>query len=254
MTTDHIVEVYSAGNIVEAQALAEVLEEAGVAARVVGDMLGNAAGLLPPTSASPRVWVRAADETRAQEIVAMWLREPQATVAAGAPSEMNEEAVEPPESEQVDEPASPGRTLSRFVNRAIAISGVASVLAGTYFAMEGWLLQRRFSARTEAQYVDYGKGGYEKHPVADAPDMPGHVRFRTEYRLKYRILYAYEVNGQEYYAQLTDATRPPETMTVHYDPSQPGSNVVGPLTPPWLPLLLGSTVGAMLFFVAWRFR
>lgn len=268
MTADRIVEVYSAGNIVEAQSLAEVLEEAGVAAQVVGDMLGNAAGWLPQTETAPRVWVREADEARAREIIAVWLRDPRAIVAEGAAGESADMA-EPPEtdsrkpddadqeepvkSDEIEEPASSAVGQFSLVNRAIAIAGVASFCAGAYFAMQGWFVQRRFSQETEAYYVGYKMGGYEIYPVASVRDLP--IRQSpTRLRTRYNIFYAYEADGKECYAELQDCPRPPEVVIVHYDPDQPMSNVVGPLTPPWVSLLLGAAVGGLLIFVSWRFR
>jgi len=44
---ERIVEVYSAANIFEADSLCELLNEAGIQARVVGEDLGAAAGCLP---------------------------------------------------------------------------------------------------------------------------------------------------------------------------------------------------------------
>ena len=212
MTTDRIVEVYSAANIVEAQSLAEVLEEAGVVAHVVGDVLGNAAGWLPQTETAPRVWVREADEARAREIIAVWLRDPRAIVAEGAagesveeiaePSEMdaqgesdNENQDEPTEPDEVEEPSSPAARRFSLVNRAIAIAGVASFCAGAYFASQTWLLQRHYSRTTEGVYIGYRMGGLESYPVAAVRDLP--VRQSpTGLRARYLIFYAYEVDGK----------------------------------------------------------
>ena len=67
---DRIVEVYSAGNGVEAHGLCAVLEERGIRAEVVGESLGNAAGKLPFGQAiAPRIWVREGDAGRAREII-----------------------------------------------------------------------------------------------------------------------------------------------------------------------------------------
>ncbi|MFN0053371.1 MAG: DUF2007 domain-containing protein [Planctomycetales bacterium] len=64
---DDIVEVYSAGNVAEAQFLCDLLEEAGIRARSVGGLLAN----LPPLGEDtmPRVWVFRADEDRARELI-----------------------------------------------------------------------------------------------------------------------------------------------------------------------------------------
>jgi predicted RNA-binding Zn-ribbon protein involved in translation (DUF1610 family) len=67
---DHVVEVYSAANGVEAHGLRAVLEEKHIRAEVVGESLGSAAGRLPLGQATtPRIWVREGDAGRAREII-----------------------------------------------------------------------------------------------------------------------------------------------------------------------------------------
>lgn len=64
---EDIVEVYSAADITEAYFLRDVLGDAGIATRVVGDTL---TGMLPPgEETAPRLWVFRKDEARAREIV-----------------------------------------------------------------------------------------------------------------------------------------------------------------------------------------
>jgi len=64
---EDIVEVYSAADITEAYFLRDVLGDAGISARVVGDSL---TGMLPPgEETAPRLWVFRADEARSREIV-----------------------------------------------------------------------------------------------------------------------------------------------------------------------------------------
>lgn len=63
-----IVEVYSAENLTEAYFLRDLLANAGIEARVVGDTL---TGMLPPgNETAPRVWVFRSDEPRARELLA----------------------------------------------------------------------------------------------------------------------------------------------------------------------------------------
>ena len=53
-----IVELCSAGNVAEAYAIQDLLQDAGIRSRVVGEFLGAAAGALPlGETVSPRIWV-----------------------------------------------------------------------------------------------------------------------------------------------------------------------------------------------------
>jgi rubrerythrin len=64
---DDLVEVYSAADLTEAYFLRDLLENGGIATRVVGDTL---TGMIPPgAETAPRLWVFRADEERAREIV-----------------------------------------------------------------------------------------------------------------------------------------------------------------------------------------
>lgn len=70
MNETDIVEVYCAPNTVEAYALKNVLEDAGIRTRVVGDMLQAATGDLPlGFDSQPRLWVARSDETRAKQLL-----------------------------------------------------------------------------------------------------------------------------------------------------------------------------------------
>ena len=65
--TDDIVKVAS-GSLIEINELTEVLHEAGIVARVVGDDLTGGLGTLIPGSVE--LWVLATDAQRAEQIVA----------------------------------------------------------------------------------------------------------------------------------------------------------------------------------------
>lgn len=68
MSEAEIVEVYLAADDSEAYFVKNLLEDAGIKAQVVNDML-----VLPPgETMSPRVWVSHADEARAREIILKW--------------------------------------------------------------------------------------------------------------------------------------------------------------------------------------
>ena len=63
-------EVYSAADTQEAHLIKAMLEEAGVEARVVGDHLQNAIGVLPAVTIASRVWVNTEDFDQARKIIA----------------------------------------------------------------------------------------------------------------------------------------------------------------------------------------
>lgn len=69
---DDIIEVYSAADLTEAYFLRDMLGDAGIEARVVGDRL---TGMLPPgEETAPRLWVFRCDEQRARELLAGYER------------------------------------------------------------------------------------------------------------------------------------------------------------------------------------
>lgn len=68
-----IVEIYAAGDAIEAHAAAAVLQDEGIAVQVVGEMLESVKGGIPfgePTA--PRLWVVSADAQRANQLLAQW--------------------------------------------------------------------------------------------------------------------------------------------------------------------------------------
>jgi hypothetical protein len=67
-------EVYSAGDIIEANAVCDELAEAGIEALIVNDSLQNAVGDLPFTVVGPRVWVSESNVGQARLIIEEWSR------------------------------------------------------------------------------------------------------------------------------------------------------------------------------------
>jgi hypothetical protein len=65
---DTLVEVYSPANRLQAALLSEMLEDAGIAHRVVNYKIADIAGDVPFTKNRPKVWVAAADGEAAAEI------------------------------------------------------------------------------------------------------------------------------------------------------------------------------------------
>jgi Putative prokaryotic signal transducing protein len=71
MSDDDIENVYLAGNLLEADFLRNVLESAGIEARVVG--AGSAmVGMFPHEEAAPCLWVRRRDASAARQLLTEW--------------------------------------------------------------------------------------------------------------------------------------------------------------------------------------
>jgi hypothetical protein len=90
MAQDDPVEVYTAREISEAQFVLNLLADADIEARIVGEPLGAAAGRLPQLDAMPRVWVRASDAERARSLIGQYQRQ-RLQKAGGAASESGAE-------------------------------------------------------------------------------------------------------------------------------------------------------------------
>ena len=69
MHDDDIVEVYKAGELGEAYFLRDMLGNAGIEARVVGDSISTGLGLPPVGESAPSLWVRRTDEKQARELL-----------------------------------------------------------------------------------------------------------------------------------------------------------------------------------------
>lgn len=69
MADSDLREAYSAANAQEAHCIKAMLNEAGIEARVVGELLQNAVGDFSAGAISPRVWVRSNDFDRARQII-----------------------------------------------------------------------------------------------------------------------------------------------------------------------------------------
>lgn len=63
-----IVEVYAGANEIDAGAVRAALEEAGIRADLVGDLVGNAFDI-PLGVSGPKVWVRESDAPAARRII-----------------------------------------------------------------------------------------------------------------------------------------------------------------------------------------
>ena len=256
MPDDRIVEVFSAANVVEAHSLLARLEEAGIAAQVVGESLGNAAGWLPASDTAPRIWVRQADEARAREVIAEHLSEAREQAAEPEDTELSEEAEEPVEAE---EPLKDGGQESGGAERPavranwVAVVGVACIVAGVLHSAYRWIAIGRYSAETEGVLVRSELAGMKVESQPGARDLPIFPQ-KDEVRALYDLRYAYVVGDREYRAEVKKRDRVEDRVTIHYDPAHPADCLVGPLVPPWLSLVFGGLLGGGLLFVAYRFR
>lgn len=69
MHDDDVVEVYAAADLGQAHFLRDMLANAGIDARVVGDSISAGLGFPPVGESAPCVWVRRADEAKARELL-----------------------------------------------------------------------------------------------------------------------------------------------------------------------------------------
>ena len=98
MTETRIVELCSAANVAEAHALCASLEDAGVRASIVGEFVGNAAGIgHMGAPVAPRVWVRDGDLERAREVLDERVRQRQQQASEDEPGDGGDAGEEPSE-------------------------------------------------------------------------------------------------------------------------------------------------------------
>jgi hypothetical protein len=226
---ERIVEVCSAANEMEAHALRAVLEDNGIRAEVVGEVLNTT---LPVGEAiSPRIWVQAKDARRARQIIAqagVW-HPPE----PGEWPEDSEQAAGEPPAQQAeaagDEPEAAGSAFA-FLSGALFLAAIAVLFGGAARAWWNWTTLRTHPATADAQCV-----GLAMPSCNDS--------------------YVYLVNGREYHLELPLRGRaPPPQIPVYYDPSSPDDHVVGPLaSPAWI---LVAAVGGAIFlcFLGRQFR
>ena len=147
---ERLVEVCSAGNIVEADGLCELLEDAGIHARVVGEGLGvAAAGLALGENVSPRIWVYESDLARAREVIDRG-RTPQTDEPIELPqSETPAEGETPVEAEEA---LLPSDVRFRFLSQGFFIAGAVCVLAGAIWAWKNSAVLSAHSGTTVARF------------------------------------------------------------------------------------------------------
>jgi hypothetical protein len=240
------VELCSAANAVEAHALRMLLEEAGIQARVVGDILGNAAGSLPlGEPIAPRIWVWETNVARAQEIIEEWTSQPH---------DQWGDLVEGAEQSEAEEDAVPSSAVGFHVlSEGLVIAGTACILWGALWAWHSWMTARKYQETTEGVLVAWEphySGSYYFPP----PDTPV-PRFRLAPLVCYDLKYRFVIDGKTYSYVVRASAILGRRMPIHYDPRDLKENVVvGPLTRPWLVLVATFGIGAFLAFMAYMFR
>ncbi len=245
-----IVELCSTVDVVEAHGLCAMLERAGIQARVVGDVLGNAAGGLPlGETIAPRVWVRESDAARAQEAIDRWLNDQETN-----PTEWPQSDTQP-EWEETAEPEEgplPSDVKFRFLSEVFYIIGMFFILLGIYWACQNWLILSGYSATTSGQWIDDRYVGVKHLSNLGSDGLP--IRKPHELTYAYRPLYVYVVGSKTYTAQGNDTGSVLDRVPIHYKPDRPHEHVVGPITPPWIILVFAVGLGGFSLFVGYKFR
>lgn len=96
MTETRIVELCLAENVAEAHAMLARLAEAGVSASIVGEFIGNAAGIPDlGEQVAPRVWVKAEDLGRSRDVLEQWVCKREHQACDDAPGDEGDAPEEP---------------------------------------------------------------------------------------------------------------------------------------------------------------
>jgi hypothetical protein len=257
-----IVELCSAANAVEANAIRSLLEEEGIQTCVVGDSLGNAAGGLPlGETTAPRIWVREKDAARAREVIDEQIAEPfqEESSPAGDDEAGTPEAASPPEDALPDDAPSedaPGDDTppdsdvrSQGRGRGWLTVGLACLVLGTLLAWHDWMSWHKYSAMAEGVAVQYRRHySIDSHPTSEIP-IP---RVTSTTSPWYEIQYAFVVNGKTYYSVDPHCQRLVRRVPIHYDPHDPASNLRGSLTSPWPVLAFTLIVGGFLVLIGYN--
>ena len=196
---ERIVEVCSAGNMVEADGLCELLEEAGIQARVVGDDLGIAAGGLPlGESIAPRIWVHESDAARAREVIDQWRDRTDERA-----DRFGRRATDLPEWESPVEPeeaALPSDVRFRFLSQGFFLAGLVCVLVGAIWAWKNSLTLSKYSATTEGRLAGMSPATSRVVSVPRDPNLPLQpiVKKPISFEFVAKVRYAYVVAGKTY--------------------------------------------------------
>jgi hypothetical protein len=253
---ERVVEVCSAANIVEANDLYELLDEAGIKSQIVGDSLGAAAGCLPLGEATaPRIWVRESDADRARQIIEQWHDEISSKPAA-LPEDEDSPDIESPND--CDEAPLPSDVRFHFLHQGFFLAGFASVVVGAVWAWQNSVKLAEYSATARGRYAGSERGSFKITGVPHDRNLPlqPFVNTRSAYTPSTRVTYAYTVAGKTYRASkdFDEEDERPRQMLIHYNPRYPAENFVGPIAPPWVVLVFAFGIAAFLSFVGFQFR
>jgi len=257
MDDDRIVELCSAANSAEAHALCAALEDAGIRAQVVGEMLGNAAGWLPlGQPIAPRIWVRQADLEQAQEAWAALQEEQGVAPGVSQDEETDDEKVFAVSDEAGNtQPAAQDETGAPLAVNSLGVLGFAIVCGSVLYAYVCLADEASYSERTKAALTGWEMHFSRKVTLSPRRELPVFGLWRMfEFSWSYDAHYTYLANGDEYSAILTDQISPPPAITVRYDPRGPAVHRVGAVNPGWLVLYLGVGAGLSFIFVGYQLR
>ncbi len=244
-----IVELYSAANVFEALALHNELEQAGIRSRLAGELLENAPGALPLGQiTAPRLWVWDEDLPRAREIGNAWIRRAD---QGGRISDEEDESTEVDEEPDEGTAAPASDRRSTGPDCVWTVAGLACIAIGIFWAGHRWAALRTYSAATEGVLTRY-KLRHSTH-VPPPPEIP-RSHERATIHFWYEAFYAFNVGPWTYYAVTESGIPPARRAMIHYDPSDPNNNFVGPLPSPWDAPAWAMGIGASLLFASCRRR
>jgi hypothetical protein len=249
-----VVELCSAADAFEAHAIVNALASAGVAARVVGDVLQAAAGVPVGQAITPRVWVRSSDLAEARAIVAGL----QAGLAGDTPADFDGEGPEEPEA--AEEPEDQGDDRSNgydvsFLSLLLILGGIACLAAGVYQGVASHQLLATYSETATAELVDFGL-----HPLVKTRRSPreslGQSGAGVEFELDYggTFTYQFSADGVSHHFVIERPTAGPQQLSIRYNPADPDDFRIDAIPSPILCVILGVVFGAFLLFFAYQFR
>lgn len=240
---DRLVELCSAGNAPEAHALQALLEAEGIDSRVVGDVLGNAAGALPlGEPIAPRLWLWADDRNRARAILDERRSQPQPLWG---------ESVEGSAQSEADEDTHSPTVHLQLLGGGCLMAGVACMLLGAVWAACNAAALGKYQATAEGTLA-----GYVPHYVSYVPPTRAFPLPATHptISVRYDLYYEFVADGKTYHSVVHDDHLGDWTVVIHYDPRHPEENMAGPIARPLGVLGVSLAIGATLALMGYRFR
>jgi hypothetical protein len=235
MDDENIVEIYSAANSVEAYAVVNALETAGIKAHVVGDFLENAfAGLqLGPTKAQS-VWVLKQDEARARELLEKFKTEAASPPDDSKSSESEiDQSISEETTETAEQPPAGAQWRQGFISPLLVLFGVASISLGLYYAYENGRLLTVYSESAQAHFVEY--------------------KYDSLRKIGYSW-FAYKVQNNLHHVAIPGKNSPGAEITIRYNPQHPAESYTAPILQPVWCAVIGIVIGGFALFLAFQFR